>query len=209
MARSRVFWNLMAANYARQPIADEEAYRHKLQTTQELFQPHMRVLEIGCGTGSTAILHAPLVKTIHAVDYSRKMIDIAREKARDAGVNNITFETSPIEELEAPKQSYDAVLGMSILHLLEQPASVLDKIYNWLKPGGFFASSTVCAGELGSLERFFLPIGSALRVLPHVAQLTAKTLAKDISEAGFDIEYSWRPQPKSALFIIARKPLAG
>jgi cyclopropane fatty-acyl-phospholipid synthase-like methyltransferase len=36
----------------------------------------MEVLEFGCGTGSTAIVHAPHVKELRAIDISEKMIGI-------------------------------------------------------------------------------------------------------------------------------------
>ena len=41
----------------------------------------MEVLEFGCGTGGTAIIHAPYVKHIRAIDISGNMIAIAKGKA--------------------------------------------------------------------------------------------------------------------------------
>ena len=57
------FWNWNAERYARQAIADEASYQKKLAITQSYLTPDMRVVEFGCGTGSTAIVHAPKVKT--------------------------------------------------------------------------------------------------------------------------------------------------
>ena len=68
MNRSTKFWDKIADKYAKQPIADEAAYQKKLQVTQGHFHSDMEVLELGCGTGSTAIIHAPHVKHIRAVD---------------------------------------------------------------------------------------------------------------------------------------------
>ena len=81
MDRSGKFWNKVAERYSKQPIADEAAYQKKLQITREYFQPDMEILEFGCGTGSTAIAHAPYVKHIQAIDISSKMIEIAQGKA--------------------------------------------------------------------------------------------------------------------------------
>jgi len=61
MNNSAKFWDKVAERYSRQPVADEAAYQEKLQVTREYFQPYMEVLEFGCGTGSTAIEHAPYV----------------------------------------------------------------------------------------------------------------------------------------------------
>jgi cyclopropane fatty-acyl-phospholipid synthase-like methyltransferase len=62
MTTSPRFWNWMAKRYARQPVANEAAYRQKLETARSYLRPDMNVLEFGCGTGSTALLHAPHVK---------------------------------------------------------------------------------------------------------------------------------------------------
>jgi methylase of polypeptide subunit release factors len=59
----------------------------------------MTVLEFGCGTGSTAIAHAPYVKRILATDVSAKMIEIARANAERAGIENVTFGQAAVEEL--------------------------------------------------------------------------------------------------------------
>jgi ubiquinone/menaquinone biosynthesis C-methylase UbiE len=101
----------------------------------------MEILELGCGTGSTALIHAPYVKHLHAIDYSAKMIEIARHKAKMHNINNITFEQMDVESLSVPNQSLDVVLGLSLLHLLENKEEVITKVYNMLKPGGIFITS--------------------------------------------------------------------
>ena len=53
------FWDRLAKRYARMPVADQAAYETKLEKTRAFLRPDSRVLEFGCGTGSTAILHAP------------------------------------------------------------------------------------------------------------------------------------------------------
>jgi cyclopropane fatty-acyl-phospholipid synthase-like methyltransferase len=68
MDRETAFWNKLADKYSRRPIADEAAYQKKLDVTRQYFEPDMEVLEIGCGTGTTAIAHAPFVKHIHATE---------------------------------------------------------------------------------------------------------------------------------------------
>ena len=85
MADTSRFWDKLAEKYARQPVADEEAYRTKLRVTQSYLRPDMEVLEFGCGTGSTALVHAPFVRHILAIDFSTKMLEIARGKAEAAG----------------------------------------------------------------------------------------------------------------------------
>jgi len=99
MSNSAKFWDKTAEKYSKDPIADEAAYQKKLQVTQEYFKPDMEVLEFGCGTGGTAIIHAPYVKHIRAIDFSSNMIEIAKAKAEAENIKNITFEQSNIDEL--------------------------------------------------------------------------------------------------------------
>ena len=79
MTTSTGFWDRIADRYSKQPIADQDAYQRKLDVTRTYFRPDMDVLELGCGTGGTAILHAPYVRHVRAVDISARMLEIARE----------------------------------------------------------------------------------------------------------------------------------
>ena len=105
MTTSAQFWNKVAAGYSKQPIADEAAYQKKLQVTREYFQPNMKVLEFGCGTGSTAIAHAPYVQHIQAIDFSSNMIEIAQAKAEAQNIQNVTFEPASIDDLSVPDKT--------------------------------------------------------------------------------------------------------
>ena len=92
MSTSAGFWNLIANWYAKQRVPDEAVYQEKLRITQGHLRAHMEVLEFGCGTGSTAIVHAPHVRHIRAIDGSSKMIEIARAKADAQGIANVSFQ---------------------------------------------------------------------------------------------------------------------
>merc|ERR1739841_442034 len=107
MSQDKAFWDRIARKYAQDPIADQTSYEHKLEKTRAHFTPGSRVLEYGCGTGSTAILHAPHVREIVATDLSDEMIAIARERAAEAGVNNIRFEATDVADLHEPDESFD------------------------------------------------------------------------------------------------------
>jgi ubiquinone/menaquinone biosynthesis C-methylase UbiE len=204
MGQSSRFWDNMAERYSRQPIADEAAYQKKLQITREYLEPDMEVLEFGCGTGSTAINHAPHVRRIHAVDISSKMIEIAQGKADAAQIENITFERSSVDELTVPDQSLDAVMGLSILHLLDNREAAIAKVYRMLKPGGVFVSSTVCIAEISKLLKIVAPIGKLFGLTLKV--FTSKELEGSLTDAGFQIDYQWRPGDGKSVFIIAKKP---
>ncbi len=200
------FWDKIAEKYARQPIADAAAYQKKLEITRGYFRPDWQVMEFGCGTGSTALAHARYVKHIDAVDFSAKMIEIARRKAAAQSITNVLFEQSTIEEFTAPENFYDAILGLSILHLLEDKEAAIAKVRHMLKPGGVFVTSTVCVGDKMKWFKYVGPIGRALGVMPLVKVFTREELVASILEAGFEIECNWRPDGAASVFIVARKP---
>jgi len=215
MPQASQFWNKIADKYSKQPIADEAAYQKKLAVTRDYFRPEMEVLEIGCGTGSTAVLHAPYVKHIRAIDFSANMLAIAQNRAEAEHIHNITFEQAAIEDLDISNQSLDAVLGLSILHLLrdknaamvkDRSEGTIARVYHMLKPGGLFITSTVCIGETMSWFRFIAPIGRVLGFLPFVQILTVQALVESLTQAGFELDYQWQPSKDKAVFIVAKKP---
>lgn len=197
------FWDRIAKSYSQRPIADEAAYQKKLEVTRQYLKPDMEVLELGCGTGSTAIKHAPFVRHIRAVDISSKMIEIARAKATD--IANVTFEQATVENLDVPKESVDAVLALSLLHLLEDKEAAIAKIHGMLKPGGLFVSSTACLGDTMKWFKLVAPIGRFFGVIPTVKIFTVQELVDSLTSAGFDIDHQWQPAPGKAVFIVAKK----
>lgn len=198
------FWDRVARRYARRPIADMTAYETRLARTRAHMRPDMEVLELGCGTGGTALLHAPHVRHLRAVDFAPGMIEIARGKAGD--VANVSFEVDAIETIEAPAGAYDMILALNVLHLVEDRAAALSRIHALLKPGGVFVSSTGCLADMAFWIRAILPAGRALGLFPKVSVFSGKAFEAELVAAGFEIAETWRPAPDAALFAIARKP---
>ncbi|MDX1472700.1 MAG: methyltransferase domain-containing protein [Reinekea sp.] len=201
------FWEKIADRYARQPVADEQSYQTKLAKTREYLTPDSTVLEFGCGTGTTAITHAPYVKHIHAIDIADNMLQYGREKAAKANVSNISFEQATIEEFQAPASSFDMVLGLSILHLLRDPQTAINKVFTLLKPGGVFVSSTVCIDERQRYLKYILPIMKLLGKAPFVQSFKVADVEHLLTQAGFTIDHHWLPGKGTVVFLIAKKPL--
>jgi len=205
MVKAVDFWDARAESYAKSPVGDEEAYKEKLETTQRYFDADSLVFEFGCGTGTTAIRHAPFVEKIVATDISSNMIEIARHKATAAGITNVEFQCSALEDLEAADASFDVVMAHNILHLLEDPEQAIRITYRLLKPGGVFVTSTGCLGDSFSHWRVMLIIMRIFRRAPYVNVLKRVTLENYFSNAGFEVDLQWR-RKKQAAFIILKKP---
>ena len=209
MATGAEFWNKVALKYSKSTISDEASYQYKLEATRAQLAPEMKMLEIGCGTGSTAMVHAPNIREILATDISSAMLEIARDKTKAAGIDNITYVETSVEALDQPEASFDVVLGMSVLHLLEDKDVAIDKVFKFLKPGGRFFSSTVCMNDrlLYRLVILLAPIGRMFGLLPpYISAFKQQDLIASLKRAGFELEDVWLPGKGKAVFIIARKP---
>lgn len=201
------YWNKVAEKYASRPVADEAAYQRKLSATRSYLTPEMRILEFGCGSGATAVHHAPHVQHIDAIDISENMLQIGRGKATQAGVDNITFSCGTLAEFGADDASYDCVLGLNILHLLPDWQATISEVVRILKPGGFFVSSTVCLGNSPlRMIKIAVPLGKLFGLMPDLFIITEQQLTSEIADAGFTIERHWHHAKRGiAVFIIARK----
>jgi len=202
------FWDRVASDYSKQPISDVESYARKLAATQALMRPDMTVLEFGCGTGSTALEHAPHVAKIIATDVSAAMIAIGSEKAEQAGIDNVSFRQSSVAEFDG-EGSYDMVLALNLLHLLPDRTEALAKIHRLLKPGGLFISSTVCLADRMWYLRPVIPIMQWIGKAPYVSFARANGVLREVEEAGFEIQKHWTHGRANSLFLIAAKLESG
>ena len=94
LSKDAAFWSKTARKYAADPIRNMDGYLNTLERTKSYLKADDNVLEIGGGTGSTALLIAPHVATITASDLAPGMIEIANEKRAEEGVENITFQVA-------------------------------------------------------------------------------------------------------------------
>jgi ubiquinone/menaquinone biosynthesis C-methylase UbiE len=120
-------------------LGRERAFREK-QIEFAHLAPGESVLDVGCGTGSLAILAKERVGPagrVSGIDASPEMISRARKRAGKAGAE-VTFENAVVEALPFPNASFDAVLSTVMMHHLPDDArhQCLSEIRRVLKPGG-------------------------------------------------------------------------
>jgi ubiquinone/menaquinone biosynthesis C-methylase UbiE len=111
--------------------------------TERLFRdagigPGQRVLDIGSGVGDVAMLAARMVgPSGEVVGIERDASSITRAKARvaDAGLRNVTFTQTDVNQIVSDKL-FDAAVGRFILMFLPDPASALRSLSKLVRPGG-------------------------------------------------------------------------
>lgn len=198
------FWDKTAERYAKSPVKNMAAYETTLERTRAYLSAGDAALEIGCGTGTTALLLASSVQHITATDISSNMIGIARGKAKDQEVDNVDFVQATLDDGTLDGRSFDAVLAFNLLHLLPELPAALRKIHGLLKPGGVFISKSVCLGEKRWLWQPILYLAQKSGLAPYVNILSVPEIETFIADAGFEIlETGLYPPPSR--FVAARK----
>jgi cyclopropane fatty-acyl-phospholipid synthase-like methyltransferase len=209
MTSSAKFWDKAAKKYAASTIKNMPAYEYTMERTRSYLDVDTHALEIGCGTGSTALLLAPHVARILGTDISPEMVRIATEKAAEQGLQNVTFEVADGQQAASDAGSYDAVLGFNIFHLTENPERLFATIHDQLAPGGLFISKTPCLSEPSiGLKRFafaaLIPVMRLFGIAPFVGKLNFAKLEAMVEHAGFDI-IETVSSPAMSRFIVARR----
>jgi SAM-dependent methyltransferase len=102
-------------------------------------QPGHRVLELAAGPGDTGLLAAELIApggTLISTDAVQEMVDLARARAEELGIENAEFRTMDAEWIDLPTASIDGVIARWGYMLLADPAAALRETRRVLRPGG-------------------------------------------------------------------------
>lgn len=209
-ARKARFWDRIAVKYAADPIADMAGYERTLRRVQDLLSTRHDVLEIGCGTGTTALRLAPFTRRLLATDVSAGMIAIARDKLAAQPVPQLSFAVADADAPVAGEGEYDVVLAFNLLHLVGDLDRALALATQALRPGGLLISKTPCIGEMNPLIPWLaLPLMRAIGKAPPVLCFDADALQSAIARQGLDIVAVERHGTRgkdTRVFIVARKP---
>lgn len=116
----------------------EERFRGLL-IGQAGIEPGHRVVDVGCGTGTLALMikhHQPLADVV-GVDGDPNVLNIAKQKFRDANVE-VTLHHGRASEAPFHEQSFDRVVSTLVFHHLDEDEKLrtLRQIKTWLRPGG-------------------------------------------------------------------------
>jgi len=118
----------------------EDKFKYHL-VNQAHLQPGQRILDLGCGTGTLTILikQQQPASEVTGLDGDPHVLEIARIKAKDAGVD-ITWDVGMAFHMLYPTESFDRVLSYLVIHHLttENKRRAFQEVLRILKPGGEF-----------------------------------------------------------------------
>ncbi len=208
--KSEKMWNQLAKSWDKPGVSLGENDLKIIEMTKKYLNPSSVVLDYGCATGSIALEIADIAKEVHGIDISSNMIEIAKRKADERNIKNIGFARAAIFDESLKEGTFDVILSLSILHLVENPTQVVGRIKQLLKPGGVFISATPCLGEkafvsvLMNIPIFFL---SKMGLIPSIIFFSGSGLTATIANEGFQIveQEDLSVRPLRERFIVARK----
>jgi ubiquinone biosynthesis O-methyltransferase len=211
MNKSKEFWDRASKNYDKTEERFEYIHSKSRENTKKYLNGSNIVLDYGCGTGTTSCEIANLVKEIHAIDISSKMIEIAKRKVVASKVENINFSQTDIFDKRYKKESFDVILAFNMLHTVADPQVVLQKIYELLKPEGLFISVTPCLRDkmafLVNIQIQLVRILCKIGVIPiPIRRLKSSELDDLVVNGGFQtIENEKLYKGASSYFVVAKK----
>src|SRR5712675_2744976 len=109
-----------------------EALVQRLGITQGL-----KVLDLGCGDGTTALPEAKLGADVLGVDIARNLVDAGNRRAQEHGLTNLKFQEGDASNLEqVPDKSFDFVVSIFGAMFAPKPFDVAKEMVRVTRPGG-------------------------------------------------------------------------
>jgi SAM-dependent methyltransferase len=97
----------------------------------------LKVLDLGCGDGTTAIPEAQLGADVLGVDIARNLVEAGNKRARQLGLSNCRFQEGDASNLHALKdQTFDLVVSIFGAMFAPKPLDVAKEMVRVTRPGG-------------------------------------------------------------------------
>jgi 2-polyprenyl-3-methyl-5-hydroxy-6-metoxy-1,4-benzoquinol methylase len=147
------YWNSRPCNlrHSTKPQGTKE-YFDEVEKRKFFVEPHLvqfadflsvkdkKIMEIGCGLGTTTINFAKAgAKKVTAIDLSDASLALAKQRATVNGLSSVVdFHHINAEELSKhlPQEEYDLIFSFGVIHHTPHPHKILQEIHKFLSPTG-------------------------------------------------------------------------
>lgn len=146
-----------------------------------------QVLDVGCGSGHTALALAPYAAQVTAFDLAEAMLAQVQRLAAERGLTNVAVQQGDVGALPFADSTFDRVSSRYSAHHYPDPAAALRQIARVLKPDGTLLLADVVAPDDPTADTFLNTI-ELLRDRSHVRDHTVRQWVALCAEAGLQAE---------------------
>ncbi|MBA3547114.1 MAG: methyltransferase domain-containing protein [Nannocystis sp.] len=183
-------WNLVGVGYTSRFAPTLAAYaRTALALAQPAADAH--ILDVAAGPGTLALLAAPEVRRVSALDFSSGMIDRLRHEAAARGLANVEAIVGDGQALPYPDETFDAAFSMFGLIFFPDRARGLRELLRVLRPGrqaviGSWAPLDPGAPPVILFELLRDASPEMPPTFPKLPLTDAEAMRHELREAGFE-----------------------
>lgn len=137
-------YNAAASHFDAEPLAFWDRHGQRIVQLLDL-RPGARILDVGCGTGASALPAAAAVGDlghVTGIDVAEEMLNHARAKATVQGRRNIAFENRDMRNSALPDAHYDVVISVFSIFFVDDMRRLLEELWQKVRPGGKLAVTT-------------------------------------------------------------------
>jgi ubiquinone/menaquinone biosynthesis C-methylase UbiE len=193
-------------------LTDADAWRHDCAELGRLL-PTGRVLDVGCGPGTSAVEIARGAATTRlvGVDLSAAMLKRARRRASESGLA-LPLAQADVASLPFAPAAFDGAAGHSFLYLLPAPAAALAEVWRVVRPGGRVAFLEPRAGspELAEAVRCGAVFGASMVLWRLMSSLhrrwDERGAVELLTAAGFARARAWPVLAGCGVMMTGERP---
>ena len=140
----------------------------------------LRVLDLGCGDGTTAVPLARLGADVVGIDIARNLVDAGNKRAAEAGLNRLTFHEGDACDLQGVSDhSFDLTLSVFGAMFAPKPFDVAREMVRVTKPGGRIVMGNWIPNDPTSFVSQLLKISSSFMPPPPEGFVSPMTWGVD------------------------------
>ncbi len=102
-------------------------------------EPHEVALDVGCGSGTTTFAAGARARRVVGLDLSEPLLEVARSRARQAGIENVEFVVADAQTHDFYGATYDAIISQFGLMFFDEPVTAFSNLRASLVTGGRLA----------------------------------------------------------------------
>jgi len=129
-------------------------------------KPGVKALEVACGSGALTLTLARHVGTLLSIDFSKRMLDITRQRVGEAGLTNVDFAQMDGQALDIADNTFDCAASSFALMLFPDKSRGFAEIQRVVKPGGKVAISAWAGPD--RFESFGIFMEAIKRAIPDI-----------------------------------------